>query len=53
MGPDPRCAKLFAGNFVTIIPVLAMPRAAHDGAVAPLIGPVTATDGKSIDAMYV
>ncbi|MBS1168851.1 MAG: sodium:proton antiporter, partial [Proteobacteria bacterium] len=44
--------KLFAGIFVTIIPVLAMLKAAHDGAFAPLIGLVTAADGKPIDAMY-
>jgi Na+/H+ antiporter NhaD/arsenite permease-like protein len=45
-------AKLFAGIFVTIIPVLAMLKAAHDGAFAPLVGLVTAADGTPIDAMY-
>ena len=45
-------AKLFAGIFVTIIPVLAMLRAAHEGAFAPLIGLVTGADGMPIDAMY-
>jgi Na+/H+ antiporter NhaD/arsenite permease-like protein len=51
-GPILEVAKLFAGIFVTIIPVLAMLRAAHDGAFAPLIGLVTAADGTPIDAMY-
>ncbi|WP_288197586.1 sodium:proton antiporter [uncultured Pleomorphomonas sp.] len=51
-GPIVEVAKLFAGIFVTIIPVLAMLRAAHDGAFAPLIGLVTTADGTPIDAMY-
>jgi len=51
-GPILEVAKLFAGIFVTIIPVLAMLRAAYDGAFAPLIGLVTAADGTPVDAMY-
>ncbi|PKR88498.1 sodium:proton antiporter [Pleomorphomonas diazotrophica] len=51
-GPIVEVAKLFAGIFVTIIPVLAMLRAAHDGAFAPLIGLVTAADGTPVNAMY-
>lgn len=45
-------AKLFAGIFVTIIPVLAMLRAAHDGAFAPLVALVTGADGAPVNAMY-
>jgi Na+/H+ antiporter NhaD/arsenite permease-like protein len=51
-GPILEVAKLFAGIFVTIIPVLAMLRAAHEGAFAPLIGLVSDTNGTPIDAMY-
>lgn len=51
-GPILEVAKLFAGIFVTIIPVLAMLRAAHDGAFAPLVELVTAPDGTPVDAMY-
>lgn len=51
-GPILEVAKLFAGIFVTIIPVLAMLRAAHEGAFAPLVGLVTADDGTPVNAMY-
>ena len=51
-GPILEVAKLFAGIFVTIIPVLAMLRAAHEGAFAPLVSLVTATDGSPVNAMY-
>ncbi|MBS1184348.1 MAG: sodium:proton antiporter, partial [Proteobacteria bacterium] len=51
-GPILEVAKLFAGIFVTIIPVLAMLRAAHEGAFAPLVGLVTAADGTPVNAMY-
>lgn len=51
-GPILEVAKLFAGIFVTIIPVIAMLRAAHEGAFAPLVGLVTAADGSPVNAMY-
>ncbi len=51
-GPILEVAKLFAGIFVTIIPVLAMLRAAHDGAFAPLVALVTGADGAPVNAMY-
>lgn len=51
-GPILEVAKLFAGIFVTIIPVLAMLRAAQNGAFAPLVGLVTADDGTPVNAMY-
>jgi len=51
-GPILEVAKLFAGIFVTIIPVLAMLRAAHEGAFAPLVGLVTTADGAPVNAMY-
>ena len=51
-GPILEVAKLFAGIFVTIIPVLAMLRAAHEGAFAPLVSLVTAADGTPVNAMY-
>ncbi len=51
-GPILEVAKLFAGIFVTIIPVLAMLRAAHEGAFAPLVSLVTAADGSPVNAMY-
>ena len=43
---------LFAAIFVTIIPVLAILRAGKDGALAPLLSLVTASDGRPIDAAY-
>ncbi|WP_370677891.1 sodium:proton antiporter [Pleomorphomonas sp. PLEO] len=51
-GPILEVAKLFAGIFVTIIPVLAMLKAAHEGAFAPLVGLVTSADGAPVNAMY-
>lgn len=45
-------AKLFAAIFVTIIPVIAMLRAAHEGAFAPLVEMVSRPDGSPINAMY-
>jgi Na+/H+ antiporter NhaD/arsenite permease-like protein len=44
-GPILEVAKLFAGIFVTMIPVLAMLKAGPQGAFAPLVALVTHTDG--------
>ncbi|PMS35664.1 UIT6 family transporter [Trinickia symbiotica] len=45
-------AKLFAGIFVTIAPVIMMLRAGAEGAFAPVVDLVTDAQGKPIDAMY-
>jgi Na+/H+ antiporter NhaD/arsenite permease-like protein len=51
-GPILEVAKLFAGIFVTIVPVIAILRAGTDGALAGVVGAVTGPDGQPIDAMY-
>jgi Na+/H+ antiporter NhaD/arsenite permease-like protein len=51
-GPILEVAKLFAGIFVTIIPVIAILRAGRDGELASLVAMVTAADGTPINAMY-
>jgi len=51
-GPIQEVAKLFAGIFVTIIPVLAMLKAGADGAFAPLVALVTNPDGSANNAAY-
>ena len=51
-GPIQEVAKLFAGIFVTIIPVLAMLAAGRDGAFAPLVALVSNPDGSANDAAY-
>lgn len=51
-GPMQEVAKLFAGIFLTIIPVIAMLRAGLDGAFAPIVAAVTGADGEPIPAMY-
>jgi hypothetical protein len=51
-GPIAEVAKLFAGIFVAIIPVLAMLRAGEEGAFAPLVALVTGPDGRPNDAAY-
>lgn len=51
-GPILEVAKLFAGIFVTIIPVIAMLRAAREGAFAPLVAMVSSPDNTPINAMY-
>ena len=51
-GPILEVAKLFAGIFVTIIPVIAMLKAAERGAFAPLVAMVTHADGTPNNAMY-
>jgi Na+/H+ antiporter NhaD/arsenite permease-like protein len=45
-------AALFAGIFVTIIPVLSMLRAGSAGAFAPLVAMVTNADGSANNAAY-
>jgi Na+/H+ antiporter NhaD/arsenite permease-like protein len=50
--PIEEVAKLFAGIFVTIAPVIVMLRAGADGAFGAVVGWVTDAHGKPIDAMY-
>jgi Na+/H+ antiporter NhaD/arsenite permease-like protein len=50
--PIAEVAKLFAGIFVTIIPVIAILQAGSDGALAPLVAMVSAPDGQPMDAAY-
>ncbi len=50
--PIKEVAKLFAGIFSTIIPVIAILRAGSDGAAASLVNLVTTSDGQPIDQMY-
>ncbi|PAT42915.1 sodium:proton antiporter [Vandammella animalimorsus] len=45
-------AKLFAGIFLTIIPVIAMLQAGVHGPFAPVVRAVTGADGQPIPAMY-
>ncbi|RZI41313.1 sodium:proton antiporter [Herbaspirillum sp. HC18] len=51
-GPIQEVAKLFAGIFITIIPVIAMLRAGTSGAFAPIVHAVTDSGGQPINAMY-
>lgn len=51
-GPIVEVAKLFAGIFLTIIPAIAILRAGHEGAMAPLIALVTGADGQPNDTLY-
>lgn len=51
-GPIQEVAKLFAGIFITIIPVIAMLRAGEAGAFASIIRAVTDENGQPINAMY-
>ncbi|MBX3512250.1 MAG: sodium:proton antiporter [Xanthobacteraceae bacterium] len=51
-GPIQEVAKLFAGIFVTIIPVLAMLQAGKNGAFAPLVALVTNPDGSANNVAY-
>ncbi|MGY0194792.1 sodium:proton antiporter [Leptothrix sp. BB-4] len=50
--PMQEVAKLFAGIFLTITPVLAMLKAGAAGAFAPVVALVTGPDGQPIPAMY-
>lgn len=51
-GPIQEVAKLFAGIFIAIIPVLAILQAGANGAFAPLVGLVTNPDGGANNAAY-
>jgi len=51
-GPMAEVAKLFAGIFLTIIPVIAMLRAGVDGPFGAVVAAVTGPDGKPNPAMY-
>ncbi len=45
-------AKLFFGIFVTIVPVLEMLRAGHNGAFAPVVALVTDASGQPVNAAF-
>ncbi len=51
-GPILEVAKLFAGIFLTIIPVIAMLKAGLDGPFAPIVAAVTRPDGTPNPAAY-
>jgi len=51
-GPMVEVAKLFAGIFLTIIPVIAMLRAGVDGPFGAVVGLVTGPEGQPDPAMY-
>lgn len=51
-GPMQEVAKLFIGIFVTMLPVLAMLRAGHDGAFAGVLRAVTGPDGQPLPWAY-
>ena len=51
-GPIREVAKLFAGIFICIIPVLAMLQAGKDGAFAPLVALVSNADGSPNTTAY-
>jgi len=51
-GPMQEVAKLFAGIFLTIIPVIAMLQAGMDGPFGAVVRAVTNADGTSNPAMY-
>ena len=51
-GPMQEVAKLFAGIFLTIIPVIAMLKAGVDGPFAAVVRAVTNPDGTPNTAMY-
>lgn len=50
--PIVEVAKLFAGIFLTIAPVIAILRAGESGALAALVASVTGPTGAPIDSMY-
>ena len=51
-GPMVEVAKLFAGIFLTIIPVIAILQAGREGALAPLVALVTDGAGRPDNPMY-
>jgi Na+/H+ antiporter NhaD/arsenite permease-like protein len=50
--PVKEVAQLFAGIFVTIIPVIIMLKAGRSGPLSPIINAVTASDGQPVNSMY-
>jgi len=50
--PIVEVAKLFAGIFITIFPVIAMLRAGDSGALGGIVAAVTGDDGQPDNAMY-
>ena len=51
-GPMQEVAKLFAGIFVTITPVIAMLRAGVDGPFSSVVRAVTSPSGEPLNTMY-
>jgi len=51
-GPMQEVAKLFAGIFLTMIPVLAMLKAGEQGAFAPIVRAVTGAHGEPLPWAY-
>ncbi|UVK42959.1 sodium:proton antiporter [Mesorhizobium sp. AR07] len=51
-GPISEVAKLFASIFICIVPVIAILRAGHDGALAPLVALVTSAQDTPNDLAY-
>jgi len=51
-GPILEVAKLFAGIFICIIPVIAILQAGREGAFAPLVAMVTGADGQPNNLAY-
>ncbi|MGX8010724.1 sodium:proton antiporter [Mesorhizobium sp. ORM8.1] len=51
-GPIAEVAKLFAGIFICIVPVVAILRAGPGGALAPLVSLVTSANGQPNDVAY-
>jgi Na+/H+ antiporter NhaD/arsenite permease-like protein len=51
-GPMLEVAKLFASIFLTIVPVIAILRAGHDGALRGIVALVTDANGAPNNAMY-
>jgi Na+/H+ antiporter NhaD/arsenite permease-like protein len=51
-GPMAEVAKLFAGIFITIVPVIAMLKAGVDGPFGGIVAAVTRPDGTSDPARY-
>jgi len=51
-GPIVEVAKLFAGIFICLIPVMAMLQAGRDGSFGPLVALVTHADGSPNNAAY-
>lgn len=51
-GPIAEVAKLFAGIFITMVPVIAMLKAGNSGAFAPALSLITTESGTPNNAMY-